>query len=336
MKKIAIYCEIVNDKLKDVSYELISKAYSLKQKAFELKQEDNEFEIEAIAIGSSLLNESIADAYCAGADCVTFLKNDDIKEYELEKYADIFIKYYNENPMEIIIFPATITGRMLAPKITTILETGLVADCTGLDFILDKNNEIRLAPTRPTFGSELMATILSKKNPQCATIRPSTFSADFTKNTDGKYIEKEIKTEKTPGIKILRSYQETEDEKIDYSKAKIVLAAGAGLCSKDNSYFEKLKSIAKKLNVDYAVTRKVVDLGIELPNYQIGQTGSTVQADLYITFGISGAIQHIFGMKNSKTIVSVNTDENAEIFKYSDYKMVADAKEVIDDIIKYI
>lgn len=336
MKKIIIYSEVSDGKFDNVTYELASKAYSLKQKALEFKEVDYVFDITIVAITPSLQAESIASAYCSGADNIVLLKNEDIKPYELSKYADIFLKYYLENPSDIILFPATPFGRMLAPRITTLLDTGLVADCTDLDFILNKNNEIKLAPTRPTFGEELMATIVSKSSPECATIRPGTFQADFSKNVSGTCIEHNIKSEKISAIKLLRSYQETKTDKPDFSRSNIILAAGMGLTSKDNSYFEKLKNLAKKLNVGYAVTRKVVDSGIESSDYQIGQTGSSANPDLYVAFGISGAIQHIQGMKNSKTVIAINTNKNAPIFKYSDYKIVADAKEVLDDILKYI
>ena len=87
------------------------------------------------------------------------------------------------------------------------------------------------------------------------------------------------------------------------------------------------------MNADFAITRKLVDYGILNSEYQIGQTGSTVSADIYIAFGVSGAIQHIQGMKNSKTIIAINNDENAEIFKYCDYKIVADARVIIDELL---
>lgn len=336
MKKITIYAEIKDNKLDETAYELISKAYHLKEKAKTFNVEDNDYEIEVVAIGANLTKSSIASAYCCGCNNFVLLRNSNFIDFYQNEYADTFLDYYRQNPSEIILFPATPIGRMLAPKITTALDTGLVADCTELDFILDRNNQIKLAPTRPTFGSQLMATIISKKNPQCATIRPKTFSARFEHNTEGGLIQKEVFFKENEANKLLRSFIETDNNKINFSNAKVVLAGGYGLKSKDNEYFKKLKELAKLTNATYATTRKTVDFGLEESIFQIGQTGSTVEADVYVAFGISGAIQHIMGMKNSKTIVAVNTDPNAEIFKYCDYKVVADAKVIIDEMLEIL
>jgi len=336
--KITVYCEIKDNKPLDVSYELISKAYELKNKAKTLKETDNDYTITAVIIGNSFDKIFLKHLYLSGADVVVLLKTPpDYNDFCENSYADIFLDYFKNNPSDVILFPATKTARMLAPKITTSLDTGLVADCTDLDFILHKD-EIKLAPTRPTFGAELMATILSKKKPQCATIRAKVFNAEFKKDIDGTYIEQDATINYECGVKLLKSYFEKKEDNIDFdgdfSKARVILAAGAGLITKDNSYFDKLKKLAKLTNSNFAVSRKVVDQKIVPSVYQIGQTGSTATPDIYIAFGISGAIQHIQGMKNSKTIIAVNTDKDAEIFKYSDYKIVADAKKIIDELLE--
>ena len=117
--------------------------------------------------------------------------------------------------------------------------------------------------------------------------------------------------------------------------AKIVLVGGYGLVdNKHGTYFTKLEQLAKKINAQIGSTKKVVDLGFMSKNTQIGQTGQTISPELYISFGVSGAIQHVMGMKKSKTVIAINTDENADIFNYADYKIVADAKQIIDDLLK--
>ena len=334
MEKIYIYCELNNDdnNLEDTAYELISKAHKLKLQAHVLKN-NSEFEIVAIALGEKIDEFSIKKAYEAGADEVVLIKNENLKRFSQTIFAQSFIEYFCQKPANIILFPATATGRILAPRITTILETGLVADCTGLDFVL-KEDELRLAPTRPTFGSELMATILSKKDPQCATIRPKTFKADFTKEPEGKYSEYQSITYGEDRIKLLNSEYKEEENTANFSDAKIVLIAGYGLLeSKNKEYFEKIKRLAEALGAKIGTTRKVVDYKILPQNMQIGQTGATIDANLCISFGVSGAIQHVMGMKNCKTIIAVNNDENAEIFNYADYKIIANAQEVIDELL---
>lgn len=344
MKKIIVYCEINPETcdFEEASFELLSKARELKLSArfiatnAQVNIADTDYYIEAVALAKELNQESVYKAIKAGADRVVLLKNDYFETFIQTDIAKTFVKYHKTSPAEIIIFPATPTGRIVAPRITTLLNTGLVADCTGLEFALVKN-ELKLAPTRPTFGSELMATILSKKNPQCATIRPGTFKADFVdidEIKNGQYFENIVQLHSTEQrIKYTNLIKETMVNEVDFSKAKVVLAGGWGICSYSNQeHIKKLQKIAAKLGVNFATTRKVVEAGFIEKTHQIGQTGSSTTAELYIAFGISGAIQHIQGMKNCKKIIAINSDPNAEIFKYCDYKIIADAKELIDEM----
>lgn len=322
-----------NGILDDVSYEMISKAKSLAINSKNIKSDEQEPQVEAICLGCDINKESVKKAFKSGADRFVFVKNDSLGFFNSRVFAQSFVEYFKQNESEVIIFPATRTGRMVAPRITTLLDTGLVADCTELDFVL-KDTVLKLAPTRPTFGSELMATILSKKNPQCATIRPKTFEPCFSYNEDGQYFEYNPTEIEENQVKLIRSLVDKNVSKFDFSDSRIIFAAGYGLAQgRETEYFDKLEQLAKYFGAKVASTRKVVDFGLMQPKTQIGQTGSTVNADVYVAFGVSGAIQHIMGMKNSKVIISINKDENAEIFKYSDYKIVADAKKVIDEMI---
>ena len=348
MKKIIVYCEtdFLDNTLEDASFELLSKARELKLGAkfisdtTNINLDDSDYMVIAVTCAKELNKNEILKAVRAGADKVVLLKNEIADSFVHTDIARVFVDYFKNNPSEIIIFPATPKGRIVAPRITTMLDTGLVADCTGLEFAL-KKDKLKLAPTRPTFGSELMATILSKKNPQCATVRPSVFKAEFSNNMDFREEQFEIIETQPPKdnqkIKLFSLVKENTEDKIDFSKEKIILAGGFGLINgKNTEYIEKLKRLANKLEAQFATTRKVVELGLEDKKYQIGQTGSSVEANIYIAFGISGAIQHIQGMKNSKIIIGVNTDENADIFNYCDYKIVDDAKKIIDEMLTIV
>ncbi|MBR2068234.1 MAG: electron transfer flavoprotein subunit alpha/FixB family protein [Candidatus Gastranaerophilales bacterium] len=329
MKKLAIYVEKEGNTLIDASYELISKACELK--AFAKSSKDMEIEVTAVLVSSAVDENDVKKAFLAGADNFILIKNDDFQVFNQMKYSSAFLSYFHENYHDYILFPATPTGRMIAPRVTTVLNTGLVADCTGLEFII-KDGLLKLASTRPTFGAELMATILSKQSPECATIRPKTFKADFRNTKIGTYKEFPCSIENNFDLILLDSTKD-EAQKINFDTAKVIFSAGYGLYDgKDNIYIEKLYQITQKLNIGFALTRKLVDLGIKSSQYQIGQTGMTATPELYVAFGISGTIQHIAGMKNSKIIIAINNDENAEIFKYSDYKIVTDARAVIDDL----
>lgn len=330
MRKIAVYCEKKNNTLTDTSYELISKALELKKSAKELISENNEFLIEAILPADSIDKKDVEKAFQAGCDRFVLIKDNNLDMFIQTVYLEAFMEYFYQNPSEIIIFPATPQGRIIAPRITTKLHTGLVADCTNLELIL-KDGELKLAPTRPTFGAELMATILSKSYPQCATIRPKVFKAVFDNPVDGDYIEYKLNYSYDEArINLLSSIKE-KPQMYDYSNAKVILSAGYGLGS-DKASYDKLKKISEITGAKFGATRKVVDLGYVEKEFQIGQTGAYTEADVYIAFGISGAIQHISGMKNCKKIISINSDPDAEIFKYSDYKIVADANEIINEI----
>ena len=341
MGKIAVYLEsdLNNNTLSDVSYELITKARQLKISAKEIDCENNDFEVVGIVLCKNIDMDSVRRAFLAGVAYWVHIKDESLDTFSQNVFSLSFMEYFSSNPCEIILFPATPYGRILAPRITTMLDVGLVADCTGLELI-KKNENIMLAATRPTFGSELMATILSKKNPQCATVRPKTFVADFTLGSDdisNRFFEYNLKYPiNETRVKLLRSFFEKEKNDVDFDNSKIILAAGYGLyMGKNPEYFDKLKKLADKINAKFGASRKVVDLNLVSKEYQIGQTGSTVSPDLYITFGISGAVQHVVGMKNSKKIIAINSDEKAEIFKYADYKIVADAKKIIDELLGY-
>ena len=333
MNKITVYCEVDCNKkeLEDISYELISKAFDLSKKASEFGVN---YIVEAVALSDEIVDESIKKAFSAGANRFIFVKNDCLASFSQTIFSQCFLEYYNQEKSDVIIFPATSKGRMVAPRITTILNTGLVADCTELDFIV-RENKLWFAPTRPTFGSELMATILSKTLPQCATIRGKIFKAQFNENSNGEFVKFCPNSYDEPRVKLARSFLERLPMEGDFSKAKIVLGVGYGLVEhKDRKYFSRVENIAKIIGAKVGSTRKVVDIGLMPQHTQIGQTGATIEADLYIAFGISGAIQHIAGMKNCKTIIAINTDENADIFNYADYKIVADAKVIIDELLE--
>ena len=326
--KIAVYCELEENKLSQTSYEIISKANELRLQAQELNNEN--VKITAIAIGRNIEEESVLKSYKTGADSFVLIKHDTLFDFNQINYKNAFLEFYKQNNTDVILFPATITGRLISPRITTALDTGLVADCTGIDFIL-KDNKLKLASTRPTFGSQLMATILSKKKPECATIRPKTFKIKEFENT-GKYFEFVPEIALDDRINILKTIPLNTKE-VDFENAKLIFCAGFGLFEgKDSPYIEKLKKLSEKYNAQFAVSRKLVDYGFAEHKYQIGQTGATVQPEIYVGFGVSGAIQHISGMKNSKTIIAINTDENAEIFNYANFKITKDAKEIIDEM----
>ena len=233
---------------------------------------------------------------------------------------------------EIFLIGATNQGRDLAPRISTALHTGLTADCTGLDI----NAKGQLAATRPTFGGQLMATILCKNLPQMATIRPKVFkpaSENIVKkaeiitmpvNLDG--LEKRVE--------LLEFKKAITKELNDLDSAEIIVAGGRGM--KNAQGFLLLKEFADKLGGTVGATRLAVEMGLATHDMQVGQTGKTVSPKLYIACGISGAVQHTIGMADSERIIAINSDKNAPIFEIADYGYVGDVFEVVPQLVELL
>jgi len=303
-----------NGELEEVSLELIGKA-----KRFYIG------EINVIILtGNNDISSAITQLEQAGANKIYIVKNDKLTNYSTLPYKDALLKAIEKINPEIFLIGATANGRDLAPRIASALGVGLTADCTELSI----NEDGKLAATRPTFGGSLMATILSRKNPQMATVRPKVFQKPQP-DLNNKAIVEEIlidieNIENT--IEELKFTPKTlENSSID--EADILLAAGKGIKTKEN--FEILQKIANNLNAKVAASRGLVDMGICTNEIQVGQTGKTVTPKIYIACGISGAIQHIEGMKGAQTIIAINNDENAPIFNVADYKIIGDLNEIL-------
>lgn len=230
---------------------------------------------------------------------------------------------------EIMLFGATADGRDIAPKVACRLKTGLTADCTGLD--IDENGD--LLQVRPTYGGNIMATIRTPDHrPQMATVRPGVF--EIIEKEKGKVICEEfpVSEEETFGRIRHVSRRENSECFADVEEAEIILAGGYGLGSREN--FQKLYILADKLGAAVAATRKAVDEGWAPMEIQVGQTGKTVRPAVYIAFGISGALQHMLGMKNAKRIIAVNNDPAAPIFGICDKAIFGDAGEIVQKMLE--
>ncbi|MBR1753991.1 electron transfer flavoprotein subunit alpha/FixB family protein [bacterium] len=309
-KKILIYIEKQNS----VSEELAKKAQ-------ELLQNFDDAEIAGIAINAGL--DLGSKTYF---DKIYYVNDSRLENYSGEYYSKISIDLITEINPDIVLIGATSLGRDLAPQIASALQTGLTADCTALDI----NEDGKLAATRPTFGGKLMATILSKNNPQMATVRPHVIVTDFDvqlKDTEYIEIKPQIDDIKTH-VKLLETIKKEISAGIE--DAEIIVAGGHGV--KDN--LDLVYQLAEKLNGKVGVSRAVVDLGLAEASIQIGQTGKTVSPKLYIAIGISGAMQHTVGIMGAKKIIAINKDKDAPIFKLADFGIVGDALEILPQLIK--
>lgn len=323
---ILVYIELDrNLNIIPVSLELLSKSVELSKKL------ENKT-VSALVIGEcddyAPIIQTLKET---GADNVIIAQDDRLKEYITQNYSKTACRIINEKKPEIVLIGATCQGRDLAPRISTTLNTGLTADCTGLDI----NEDGKLAATRPTFGGQLMATILCKTYPQMATVRPNTFKIIpcLNENTTAEYTD--LSNEEFDNkIELINFVKKFKTDTGSLSDCEIVVGCGKGIATEKG--IELAKELAKELKAGLGASRAAVETGAFSQSSQVGQTGSTITPKLYIACGISGAVQHIVGIENSEKIIAINKDENAPIFKSADYGIVGDFYEIAPHLIRKI
>lgn len=325
-KEILIYAEVTRDNyIHTVFFELANKAQELAAKL-------EGAEVNALLISKPGLAEEYKEAFVnSGIDKIYAVEDERFEPYCTEYFAKTAVDVVKDIQPEILLIGATCQGRDLAPRVSTALHTGLTADCTGIDI----NEKGQLAATRPTFGGQLMATILCKNMPQMASVRPKVFKPaekDNVKPT--QIIYKKSNLGVVPKcVEVLEFHKKLDNTINELDSAEIIVAGGRGMKNSDG--FELLKEFADKLGGAVGASRLAVEMGLASQEMQVGQTGKTVTPKLYIACGISGAVQHTIGMCNSDKIIAINTDKNAPIFKIADYGMVGDAFEIIPKLIEF-
>ena len=268
-----------------------------------------------------------------GADRVYCVDNELLEKYTTDGYSKAVCIVVESYKPEIIMMGATHIGRDLAPRIASKLNTGLTADCTGLE--IDPEDG-KLRQTRPAFGGNLMATIICPETrPQMCTVRPRVMDkAIKDTNRTGETIEIEVDiSQKDIRTKVLEIVKIKRDM-IPLTDADVIVSGGMGI--KNAEGFKMLKELADVLGGTLGASRATVDAGWIDKSRQVGQTGTTVRPKLYIACGISGAIQHLAGMQESGMIVAINTNSNAPIFEVADYGIVGDVYEVVPQLIELL
>ena len=235
---------------------------------------------------------------------------------------------HKENQFDSILVPATPFGRMIAPRLAKRLHTGIVADVTDI-----RRQEGNVEIIRPAYSGRLMAAIVSRgKGPVMMSVRPGVFTYSGEGGSGGaKGIETEVREYTTPvaahsSLKPL----EVKEKQISYDirESDVLISGGGGV----QRSFAGLQRLADALHGRVAASRKIVDRGLAPRSIQVGQSGRTVSPRLYIALGINGAIQHVEGMKNIESIISVNTNRDAPICSLSDIVVEGDAIEFVDKL----
>ncbi|WP_404428109.1 electron transfer flavoprotein subunit alpha/FixB family protein [Sutcliffiella horikoshii] len=317
-----VFIEENEGKIAQVSLELLGAGRTLADK--------RGVELAGIIIGKNVtgLSDTVFEY---GADTIYVYDQPIFQLYRTESFMKALLHCSEKYKPEIILYGATSTGKDLASAVATDLPTGLTADTTELD--VEEDTGLLLA-SRPAFGGNIMATILCKKyRPQMATVRPKVMKAlQPEKGRTGKLVVENIDIkEEDMRTKVLKIVREAT-KKIRIDEADIVVAGGKGLGSEQG--FELVHQLAKTLGGVVGASRDVVEAGWIEHHHQVGQTGVTVTPKIYFAIGISGAIQHIVGMKNSGMIIAINKDPDAAIFNSCHYGIVGDAFEIVPLLVK--
>jgi electron transfer flavoprotein alpha subunit len=311
-----VYAEQRNGKIKNVSLELLAKGREL---ADTLKTD-----LSAVLLGYS--PEGAEQLIAQGADKVYQVDSpelasnpEDLLTYQLTG----LIRRYQP---EIVLAGATALGRSFIPRVAAAVKCGLTADCTGLEIDIEKR---QLLQTRPTFGGNIMATIICPSGrPQMSTVRPRVFKKlvpDASRR--GQIIKLDFGGEGMVSRTKLLGFVEDITERVKLDEADVVVSGGRGLGKPEN--FKLIEQLAKALGAAVGSSRPPVDEGWIPYSHQVGQTGKTVCPKLYIACGISGAVQHLAGMQTADTIVAINTDPSAPIFEAATYGIVGDLFKVV-------
>jgi len=321
-KGIWVFIEQKNGKVQSVSYELLGKAVELAKKLG--------CQVSGILIGNDL-KDQVDEIFWRGADNVYLVQAPEIANFQDEPYSKILVELTRKYKPEILLCGATAIGRSLISRVAVKIKAGLTADCTGLD--IDTEKKI-LLQTRPAFGGNIMATIISPDyRPQMATVRHKVMQPiEPDKNRKGKVIEENFdKAVYVSRTKLLDIVEEIETL-INISEADIIVSGGRGMQGKEN--FRLLEELAHVLNAAVGSSRAAVDAGWMPYSHQVGQTGRTVAPKIYFACGISGQVQHLVGMQSSKIIVAINKDPEAPIFKVATYGVVGDLFQIVPALTK--
>lgn len=322
---IAVFIEVRGSRGTEVSWELIGKARELADKL--------ETQLFGLLLGSEV-GLVAGEAIAYGCDTVYMVDNPILKTYLSRVYGKALVHLCNQIKPEILLLGATPLGRDLASVVATQLETGLTADCTGLD--IDRQQRLLLM-TRPTFGGNIMATILCRNHrPQMSTVRPRVMKLpekDPARRGEIRNVALVISEDKLPQIVDFIA-EAAEAGTMDITKSPVLVVLGKGAC--DSRSLPMLEELARLLGGTIACSRPVVQAGLLPYLRQVGQTGKTVAPKIYIGVAVSGAVQHLVGMQGSEKIIAINIDRNAPLVQIADYALIGDYSEIVPKLISGI
>lgn len=305
MSDILVFIEHQNGKVKKTSFELLSKAKSLAEGG----------KVTALIVGAQTAEAASQVGAYGATDAVT-IENDKLSTYNCIAYAEAIEKVVKEQNPSVVLGTASPAGKEIFPRLAGKLGAGLASDCTGL-----KIESGKLVAEKPIYSGKAIVDVTFNTDIQLATSRPNSFPVDAPSEgasaniTSADFDPAEIKA---PIAEMVQG----EEGKVDLTEAEIIVSGGRAMANAEN--FSVLRDLASVIGASVGASRAAVDSGYAPHDMQVGQTGKVVNPKVYIACGISGAIQHLAGMRNSKVIVAINKDPEAAIFSKADYGIVGD------------
>ncbi len=314
-KKVLVLGEVREGSLRNVSFEAIAAGTQIADGG----------EVVGLLVGDAVAGLA-GELIAYGASRIVTVEHPHLKNYTSDGFSQAILAVIEQENPEAIVFGHTSLGKDLSPKIASRLKSGLISDVTEIEGAGDDTVFIR-----PIYSGKAFEKVKVKDGVVFATIRPNNI-APLEKNASRSGDVSAVTVDITNLRTIIKEVVRKSTEGVDLSEAKVVVAGGRGVKSEEG--FEPLKELAKLLGGAVGASRGACDAEYCDYSLQIGQTGKVVTPDLYIAAGISGAIQHLAGMSNSKVIVAINKDPEANIFKVADYGIVGDLFEVVPLLIE--
>ncbi|MGC9454745.1 MAG: electron transfer flavoprotein subunit alpha/FixB family protein [Phycisphaerae bacterium] len=330
--EVWVFAEADDGRLSEVPLELMSKGRELADRL--------NVPLAAVLLGDGV-EQHAGSLIAHGAEKVYLVEHEKLAHYQTRSYCEALCKLIEEHRPQVVLYGATPLGRDLAPTVASRLRCGLTADCTDLqigdhhDPVNKKDYKNLLFQIRPAFGGNIIATIVNPQRwPQMATVREGVMpigEPDDSRNGEVVRCEADLDDVELP---LVLHERHREPKRVNLKAARIIVAGGAGVGSKEN--FKLIWELANCLGAAVGGSRAAVDLGYVHHDHQVGQTGTTVRPALYVACGISGAVQHCAGMQESAKILAINNDPDAPIFSVAHYGIVGDLNEVIPRMIKAV
>ncbi len=308
MQNVLILAQTKEGKILKSTFEILSK----------LKELNNTQTINIVLIGKNITN--LAQEFTnLNINNVFVYDHEILANYNSEIYSEILTGLIKEINPDVVFAASNSLGKDLMPKLSARLDSGLISECVNLS----KNQDDLIIGTRPIYAGKALIDVKPNKTPHFFTIRPNIFEVKLEKtNSNPTITKKEITLDPNKFLTKIIDIVKGQIGKVDLTEANIIVSGGRAM--KDSSNFKILDDLALVLNAAVGASRAAVDAGYAPHSMQVGQTGKVVNPSLYIACGISGAIQHLAGMRTSKVIVAINKDPEAPIFQVANYGIVGD------------